>query len=161
MWHHNTLRLATYCLKPVLGRIWYNYQKALKREPLSKPYCIVKPVLSETRLHRIHQHLEIQIRSPRSLLSFNDAAGGWARWALAHPEFGSSVHPILTWGGQIIPTHYWLPTRIWKPSGISVIDLTYRELHFYVPRHAFLSLITKSPYNCFSWYYLFFRPSNL
>ena len=26
------------------------------------------------------------------------AAGGWAGWALAHPEFGSSVNPITTRG---------------------------------------------------------------
>ena len=27
------------------------------------------------------------------------AASGWAGWALAHPEFGSSVNPITTRGG--------------------------------------------------------------
>ena len=33
------------------------------------------------------------------------AASGWAGWALAHPEFGSSVNPIITrGGGQIMPT---------------------------------------------------------
>ena len=33
------------------------------------------------------------------------AASGWAGWALAHPEFGSSVNPITTrGGGQIMPT---------------------------------------------------------
>ena len=26
----------------------------------------------------------------------SDAASGWSRWALAHPEFGSSVNPITT-----------------------------------------------------------------
>ena len=31
------------------------------------------------------------------------AASGWAGWALAHPEFGSSVNPITT-RGQIMPT---------------------------------------------------------
>ena len=28
------------------------------------------------------------------------AAGGWAGWALAHPEFGSSVNPITTRGAD-------------------------------------------------------------
>ena len=35
---------------------------------------------------------------------FSDATSGWAGWALAHPEFGSSVNPITTRGGQIMPT---------------------------------------------------------
>ena len=30
----------------------------------------------------------------------SDAASGWARWALAHPEFGSSVNPITTRGAD-------------------------------------------------------------
>ena len=29
-----------------------------------------------------------------------DAASGWAGWALAHPEFGSSVNPITTRGSD-------------------------------------------------------------
>ena len=28
------------------------------------------------------------------------AASGWAGWALAHPEFGSSVNPITTMGAD-------------------------------------------------------------
>ena len=28
----------------------------------------------------------------------SDAASGWAGWALAHPELGSSVNPITTRG---------------------------------------------------------------
>ena len=28
------------------------------------------------------------------------AASGWAQWALAHPEFGSSVNPITTRGAD-------------------------------------------------------------
>ena len=33
------------------------------------------------------------------------AASGWAGWALAHPEFGSSVNPITTrGGGKNMPT---------------------------------------------------------
>ena len=30
----------------------------------------------------------------------SDAASGWAGWALAHPEFGSSVNPITTRGAD-------------------------------------------------------------
>ena len=32
------------------------------------------------------------------------AASGWAGWALAHPEFGSSVNPITTRGADY--THH-------------------------------------------------------
>ena len=31
---------------------------------------------------------------------FSDAASGWAGWALAHPEFGSSVNPITIRGAD-------------------------------------------------------------
>ena len=31
---------------------------------------------------------------------FSAAASGWAGWALAHPEFGSSVNPITTRGAD-------------------------------------------------------------
>ena len=33
-------------------------------------------------------------------LHSSDAASGWAGWALAHPEFGSSVNPITTRGAD-------------------------------------------------------------
>ena len=32
--------------------------------------------------------------------SYSAAASGWAGWALAHPEFGSSVNPITTRGAD-------------------------------------------------------------
>ena len=32
--------------------------------------------------------------------SCSDAANGWAGWALAHPEFGSSVNPITARGAD-------------------------------------------------------------
>ena len=35
------------------------------------------------------------------MLSFSDAISGWARWAVAHPEFGSSVNLIPTKGGRL------------------------------------------------------------
>ena len=45
------------------------------------------------------------------LCCISDAASRWAGWALAHPEFGSSVHPIQTREGILYPPHYCLPTR--------------------------------------------------
>ena len=33
-------------------------------------------------------------------LDVSDAASGWVGWALAHPEFGSSVNPITTRGAD-------------------------------------------------------------
>ena len=33
-------------------------------------------------------------------LQCSAAASGWAGWALAHPEFGSSVNPITTRGAD-------------------------------------------------------------
>ena len=63
------------------------------------------------------------------ILKSSDAASGWAGWALAHPEFGSSVHPIPTGGGgRLYPPHYCLPTRIWKPSGISALWHHWRSI---------------------------------
>ena len=38
-----------------------------------------------------------------STVRVSDAASGWAGWALAQPEFGSSINPITT-RGQIMPT---------------------------------------------------------
>ena len=32
--------------------------------------------------------------------TYSDAASRWAEWALAHPEFGSSVNPITTRGAD-------------------------------------------------------------
>ena len=34
------------------------------------------------------------------MLKVSAAASGWAGWALAHPEFGSSVNPITTRGAD-------------------------------------------------------------
>ena len=38
-------------------------------------------------------------------LLFSAAASEWAGWALAHPEFGSSVNPITTRGGADYAHH--------------------------------------------------------
>ena len=34
------------------------------------------------------------------IMIYSAAASGWAGWALAHPEFGSSVNPISTRGAD-------------------------------------------------------------
>ena len=34
-----------------------------------------------------------------SIILYSAAASGWAGWALAHPEFGSSVYYLLQPGG--------------------------------------------------------------
>ena len=50
------------------------------------------------------------------LLTFS----GWARWALAHPEFGVSVNPIPI-RGQIMPTTLLLADPDLKSNGISAL----------------------------------------
>ena len=42
----------------------------------------------------------------------SDVARGWAGWALAYPEFGSSVNPIPTGEDRLCPPQFCLPTRI-------------------------------------------------
>ena len=48
---------------------------------------------------------------------YSDAGTGGARGG----QFGSSVNPIPTGGGQIIPTYYYWPPppQIFSPSGIT------------------------------------------
>ena len=40
------------------------------------------------------------LHSERFSIHTSAAASGWAGWALAHPEFGSSVNPITTRGAD-------------------------------------------------------------
>ena len=54
---------------------------------------------------------------------YSDAGTGGARGALAPPIFGSSVNPIPTGGGQIIPTYYYWPPQIFSPSGITACHM--------------------------------------
>ena len=44
----------------------------------------------------------VQIRRAKSETNEDNsaAASGWAEWALAHPEFESSVNPITTKGAD-------------------------------------------------------------
>ena len=44
--------------------------------------------------------MKILIRGQIMPTIFSAAASGWAGWALAHPEFGSSVNPITTRGAD-------------------------------------------------------------
>ena len=42
---------------------------------------------------------------------------GGAECAMAHPDFGRSVNPISTRGGdKLCPTNYYWHTRIFRPS---------------------------------------------
>ena len=45
--------------------------------------------------------------------------GGRGATALAPPIFDSTVNPILTEGGQIMPTNYHWPPQSFSPSGIT------------------------------------------
>ena len=46
----------------------------------------------------------------------SDAASGWAGWALAPLEFGSSVNPITTMGADYAPHSTASPPRFEKPA---------------------------------------------
>ena len=44
--------------------------------------------------------IDIYIRVANVVAHHSAAASRWAGWALAHPEFGSSVNPITTRGAD-------------------------------------------------------------
>ena len=46
----------------------------------------------------------------------SDAASGWAGWALAHLEFGSSINPITTWGTNYAHQITASPPRFENPA---------------------------------------------
>ena len=50
------------------------------------------------------------------------------------PIFGSSVNPIPTGGGQIIPTYYYWPPKIFSPSGITALLLFVKFFHLFQVR---------------------------
>ena len=50
--------------------------------------------------------LEFLFSFLKILNNFSDAANKWAEWALAHPEFSSSVNPIITKGGRLCQQNY-------------------------------------------------------
>ena len=49
------------------------------------------------------------------IISYRPVASGGAGGARAPPVFGRSVNPISTRGGHIIPTQYYVPSRIFRP----------------------------------------------
>ena len=53
----------------------------------------------------IASELEFLFSFLKSVNDFSDAASKWAEWALAHPEFSSSVNPIITKRGRLCQ-HY-------------------------------------------------------
>jgi hypothetical protein len=71
-------------------------------------------------------HKVLALRYISNML-FSDAFSGWAGWALAQLEFGSSVNPIPTRVGRLCPPQYWLPTLIWKLNGISALGPRFHE----------------------------------
>jgi hypothetical protein len=74
---------------------------------------------------------------------YSDAASGWAGWALAHPEFGSSINPIKTRGADYAhhitasPSGFENPAAslyyiqgIWLvPNGHTLAGLAIKALH--------------------------------
>ena len=74
-------------------------------------------------------------------LSFSDAASGWAGWALAHPEFGSSVNPIPTRGGGAEYAHHITAC----PPGFENLAASLRYTCLYIGRvgNLFLNIYVK------------------
>ena len=68
----------------------------------------------------------------------SDAAGGWAGWVLAHPEFGSSVHPIPTRGADY--THHITACppgfeNLTASLHIIEVSIRYAAIISYFPKH--------------------------
>ena len=59
----------------------------------------MKKVLRVNNVKRFH-FLNLCQEGVKKYTYYSDAASGWARRALAHPEFGSSVNPITTRGAD-------------------------------------------------------------
>ena len=60
--------------------------------------------------------------SQSETLNLSDAVSGWAGWALAQPEFYSSVNPIPTRGADYAHHITACPSGFEKPNGISESD---------------------------------------
>ena len=56
------------------------------------------------------------------------AASGWAGWALAHPEFGSSVNPITTKGVDYAHHITASPPGFENPAAALTLDFKYSLL---------------------------------
>ena len=67
------------------------------------PFCARKYFCLKITLNNVNSTIFIQyffFLFAQKLMFFSDAASRWAEWALAHPEFGSSVNPITTRGAD-------------------------------------------------------------
>ena len=59
------------------------------------------------------------------------AASGWTGWALAHPEFGSSVNPITTKGADYAHHITASPPRFENPAAyLKLLPLPYLKRYF-------------------------------
>ena len=56
------------------------------------------------------------------------AASGWAGWALAHPEFGSSVNPITTRGADYAHHITASPPGFENPAAALLYHMTKRGI---------------------------------
>ena len=66
------------------------------------------------RLYKVEAGFEtVYSESERDKRERNYLGDRWAWWAIAHPDFGTSVNPIATrkGGGRLCPPHYHLPPR--------------------------------------------------
>ena len=62
----------------------------------------------------------------------SDAASGWAEWALAHPEFGSSVNPFTIRGADYAHHITASPPGIENPAAslFLLLNLSFWEKNF-------------------------------
>ena len=74
------------------------------------------------RLYKVEAGFEtVYSESERDKRERNYLGDRWAWWAIAHPDFGTSVNPIATRkGGRLCPPHYHLPPQIFRLSDIPV-----------------------------------------
>ena len=67
---------------------------------------------------------------------FSDATSGWAGWALAHPEFGSSVNPITIRGADYAQHITASPPGLENPAAslqigkCNIIQMTLKSVYF-------------------------------
>ena len=75
------------------------------------------------RLYKVEAGFEsVYSESERDKRERNYLGDRWAWWAIAHPDFGTSVNPIATrkGEGQIVPPTLPLAPQIFRPSDIPV-----------------------------------------
>ena len=67
-------------------------------------------------IYLVHKLTKWNKRDCGLCVYYSAAASGWARWALAHPEFGSSVNPITTRGADYAHHITASPPRFENPA---------------------------------------------